>query len=184
MLVGGCHAVDAARWFASAELDRAARVVEVFAYRGGWRKGSDLEYDCMAGTWSEGKPPLEYEGLEVMILKFEGGCLGKVSTNLDCVMPYTFPIEIFGDRGTVKDNRIWSHKFVGQKGWVSIPTILPDSSDVSHHPFQAQMDHFVDCILKDQESHCSLEDAFHTHEVIFAAQRCYETGGPVRLPLS
>lgn len=183
MLVGGCHALDAARWFAGRERESAARVVEVFAYRGGWRKGGEREYNYLTGTWSDGKSPLEYEGLEVLILKFDNGIIGKVSVNFDCIMPYTFPIEIFGDKGSVKDNRIWSHKFPGQKEWIEVPTILPDSSDVTHHPFQAQMDHFINCILNDRESHCNLEDAIHTHEVVFAAQKCYETRQPVTLPL-
>jgi predicted dehydrogenase len=183
MLVGGCHALDAARWFAGAGREEAARVAEVFAYRGGWRKGGGRAYDCYARKWVENAPPLEYEGLEVLLLKFSNGALGKVSANFDAMQPYTFPIEIFGDRGTVKDNRIWSHKLPGQTGWVEIPTILPDTADVTHHPFRAQMDHFVDCVREDRESHCNLEDAFHTHEIIFAAQRCYETGRPVSLPL-
>lgn len=183
MLVAGCHALDAARWFAGQEREAAARVTEVFAYRGGWRKGSDREYNYFTGTWSGGKPSLEYEGLETVMLKFANGAIGKVSCNFDCVMPYTFPIEIFGDRGTVKDNRIWSHAFPGQNDWVAIPTILPDSSDVTHHPFQAQMDHFVACIQSGRESHCNLDDAIRTHEIAFAALECYETNRPVSLPL-
>lgn len=183
MLTAGCHALDAARWFAAQEQDRAERVTEVFAYRGGWRKGSTREYNYFTGTWSDDKPPLEYEGLEVYLLKFQNGVTAKVSVNYDCIMPYTFPIEIFGDKGSIKDNRLWSHKFPGQTGWIDIPTIKPDSADVTHHPFQGQMDHFIDCILHDRESHCNLEDAVHTHEIIFAAQRCYETNQPVQLPL-
>ena len=183
MLVGGCHALDAARWFAGQGPEEAARVTEVFAYRGGWRKGTGREYSYITGNWSDDSPPLEYEGLEVFLLKFANGAIGKVAVDFDCVMPYTFPIQILGDRGSVKNNRVWSHKFPGQKGWVEIPTVLPDSADVTHHPFQGQMDHFVDCILNDRESHCNLEDAFHTHEVIFAAQKCYETKRPVALPL-
>jgi len=183
MMVAGCHALDAARWFASRERHYAARVSEVFAYRGGWRKGSGREYNYFTGAWSDGKPPLEYEGLEVVLLKFDNGVLGKVTANFDCIMPYTFPVEIFGDQGTVKDNRLWSHKFPGQKGWIEIPSILPDSSDVSHHPFQAQMDHFVECIQNGRESHCNLEDAIHTHEIALAAQKCYEIGQPITLPM-
>ncbi len=183
MLVAGCHALDAARWFAAPGVEQAARVEEIFAYRGGWRKGSKLEYNCFTDTWADDKPPLEYEGLEVFLLKFDNGVHGKVSVNFDCIMPYTFPIEIFGDKGTVKDNRIWSHKFTEQKSWVEIPTILPDTSEVSHHPFQGQMDHFIDCILNDRESHCNLEDTAHTHEVAFAALKSYETKQPVALPI-
>ena len=183
MLVGGCHALDSARWFAGRERYQAARVTEVFAYCGGYRKGKRGEFQYPTGTWVEDTPPLEYEGLEVLLLKFDNGVVGKVSVNFDCIMPYTFPIEIFGDRGTVKDNRIWSHKYPGQKGWVEIPTILPDSADVSHHPFQGEMDHFVECVLNNRESHCNLDDAINTHETVFAAQQCYETGQPVKLPL-
>lgn len=182
MLVGGCHALDAARWFAGRGCEEAARVVEVFAYRGGWRKGTGREYNYLAGAWSDNSPPLEYEGLEVFLLRFANGAVGKVSVNFDCIMPYTFPIQIFGEKGSVKDNRIWSHKFPGQKKWIEIPTILPDSADVTHHPFQGEIDHFVNCILNNRESHCNLEDAYHTHEIIFAAQECYDTGRPVKLP--
>ncbi len=182
-LVAGCHAIDAVRWFAGRGEYEAANPVEVFAYSGGWRKGSDIEYDYISRTWRKGAPPLEYDGLEVALIKFDNGVLGKVSTNFDCIMPYTFPIEIFGDKGTAKDNRIWSHKYPEQKGWVEIPTVMPDTADVTHHPFQGEIDHFVDCILNDVESHCNLEDAIRTHEIAFAALRCYETGSPVKLPL-
>ncbi len=181
LLVAGCHALDAARWFASTEREKAARVTEVFAWRGGWRKGGTREYNYYTGAWSDSAPPMEYDGLEVLMLKFDNGALGKVSTNYDSIMPYNFPIEIFGDKGTIKDNRLWSHMFPGQRGWVTIPTVLPDTAEVTHHPFQGQIDHFVDCILANRESFCNLEEAIHTHEVAFAAQQCYETGEPVHL---
>jgi len=182
MLTGGCHALDAARWFAGRGQYEAATPTEIFAYAGGWRKGCDIEYDYFSNTFQKA-PPLEYDDLEIVLIRFDNGALGKVSVNYGCVMPYMFPIEVFGNRGTIKDNRVWSHKYPGQKSWVEIPTILPDSADVSHHPFQGQMDHFVDCIRNGRESHCNLEDAIKTHEIVFAAQRSYETHQPVSLPL-
>lgn len=182
-LMAGCHAIDALRWFAGAGEYEAAKPVEVFAYSGGWRKGSHIEYDYTTGKWKKDAPPLEYDGLEMILVKFESGLLGKVSVNFDSIMPYNFPIEIFGDKGSIKGNRIWSHKFPGQTDWVEIPTIMPDTADVMHHPFQGQIDHFVECILEDKESHCNLEDAAVSHEIAFAAMRCYETKQPVELPL-
>ena len=184
MLVGGCHAVDAARWFAGRGRYEAAKVTEVFAYSGGWRKGADTEFNYLANQFQHTDKPQEYDGLEVCLLKFDNGAMGKVSVNSDCVMPYTFPIEVFGDRGSIRDNRIWSHKFPGQKDWVELPTIMPDSADVSHHPFQGEIDHFVECIREGKESHCNLADAVNTHEVAFACLRCYETKAPVQLPLT
>ena len=181
-LTGGCHAIDSLRWFAAKGQFEAAKPVEVFAYSGGYRKGLTREFNYLANKWVESKP-LEYDDLEVALVKFDNGAVGKVSVNYGCVMPYTFPVEVFGSKGTVKDNKVWSHKYPGQTNWVEIPSILPDSADVSHHPFQGQMDHFVDCILNGEESHCNLEDAIASHEIAFAALQCYETRQPVTLPL-
>ena len=184
MLVAGCHAVDALRWLASPDEFNAANPVEVFALSGGYRKGQTREYNPLTNAWTDAATPMEYDGLEIALVRFDNGVLGKVSVNFDCVMPYRFPIRIFGDKGSVFDNRVWSHKFPGQKDWIELPTILPGSSDVSHHPFQAEIDHFVECLRMDVESHCNLEDAIRTHEVVFAALECYRTRRPVKLPLS
>ncbi len=181
MAVAGCHAVDSLRWFACGEEFAAADPVEVFACAGGRRKGKTRQYDPIANDWRE-YAPMEYDGLEVALVRFSNGTLGKVSVNFECIHPYTFPVEIFGDRGSVKNNRLWSHRFPGQHDWVEIPAIGPDSGDVSHHPFQAEIDHFVDCLDEGIESHCCLADAVKTHEVVFACQECYRTGRPVKLP--
>ncbi len=183
LLVGGCHAVDALRWFAAPGEFEAALPEEVFAVRGGRRKGQTREYNPLTHTWIENAPPMEYDGLEIVVVRFANGVLGKVSVNAECVMPYRFPIRIFGDRGSAFDNRIWSHQFPGQTDWVEIPSILPDSSDVTHHPFQAEIDHFVACLQCGVESHCNLEDAAVTHEIVFAALECYRQQRPIRLPL-
>jgi predicted dehydrogenase len=182
MLVGGCHAVDALRWFAARGEHEAATPTEVFAYCGGRRKGAIRQYDHTTNQWRDA-PPMEYDGLEIALVRLSNGVLGKVTVNFECIQPYTFPIEIFGEKGTIRNNRIWSHKYPGQTDWIPIPTILPDSADVSHHPFQGEIDHLVECILTDTESHCNLEDAVKTHEVVFAALRCYQTRQPVALPL-
>ena len=182
-LVGGCHAIDALRWFAATGQFEAATPVEVYAVAGGRRKGSGREYYPACNAWIDERPPMEYDGLEVALVKFNNGVVGKVSVNAECIMPYRFPIRIFGDRGSVFDNRVWSHKFVGQTDWVELPTVLPDSSSVGHHPFQAEIDHLVDCVREGRESHCNLEDAVKTHELAFAALESSKTNRPVRLPL-
>ncbi|MCP5516692.1 MAG: Gfo/Idh/MocA family oxidoreductase [Verrucomicrobiales bacterium] len=184
LLVGGCHAVDALRWFAAAGEFEAADPIEVFAVAGGYRKGSRREYNPILNRWIENAPPMEYDGLEVALVKFRNGVLGKVSVNADCIMPYRFPLRIFGSRGSVMDNRIWSHRFPGQHDWIELPALGPDSSDVRHHPFQGEIDHFVECLLGGRESHCNLADAIKTHDIVFAALESERTGAPVRLPRS
>ena len=156
---------------------------EVFAFAGGRRKGRTEQYNPLEQSWHEGTP-LEYDGLEMAMVRFSNGVLGKVSVNFEGIQPYAFPVSIFGDRGTIKDDRLYAPARPGHKGWTAIPGIRPDSSDVSHHPFQAQADHFIDCLLHGVESHCNLADAVKTHEVVFAALECYRTGRPVKLPMA
>lgn len=182
MTVAGCHAVDALRWFAAPGEFEAADPVEVFAMAGGRRKGRREQYNPLEGTWHEGTP-LEYDGLEMALVRFSNGVLGKVSVNFECIQPYAFPVRVFGDRGTIRDDRLYAPARPGHQGWAEIPGIRPDSSDVSHHPFQAQADHFIDCLLRGVESHCNLADAAKTHEIVFATRECYRTGQPVKLPL-
>ena len=181
MLVAGCHAIDALRWFAAPGEFAAADPVEVFALAGGWRQGGARSYNPLTHEWAEGLPPMEFEGLEVALVRFANGVVGKVSVNFDCVMPYRFPVRVFGDRGTILDHRVWSRHGDAPATWLELDEIQPDSSDVSHHPFQAEIDHFVACLQAGVESHCNLADACKTHAVVFAAQECYRTGRPVRL---
>jgi predicted dehydrogenase len=124
---------------------------------------------------------MEYDGLEVALVTFDNGVTAKVSVNFDCIMPYRFPIRIFGDAGSILDNQLWSPSGRTKKQWCELKEIEPGSSDVAHHPFQAEIDHFVDCVRHDVESHCNLEDAMKTHAVIFAALECYRSRRPVRL---
>jgi predicted dehydrogenase len=161
MLLAGCHAVDAIRWFVGDE------VAEVSAFSN--NKSGLYEYDANV----------------VAVLKFRSGVIGKTSTLLDAEIPYSFNIDLAGTEGTLRDNRLWSRKLLPrQTSWATLPTIMPDSGDVDHHPFDAQIDHFVDCIRRDRESHCSIADAFHTHEVCLAVDRSIAAGGnTIQLPL-
>ena len=159
-LAAGCHAVDALRWFMGVE------VKEVYAYSTKMNK----EY--------------EYDPTIVAVVKFGNGAIGKLSSSIDCTTPYKFNIDLLGDKGTIRDNLLYSKKLLpGQNNFARIPTILPDSGDVTHHPFYGEIDHFVECILESRESHVNLEDAVKTHEVCIAADISAEEHRPVELPL-
>jgi predicted dehydrogenase len=161
MLTGGCHAVDAIRWF-------CGEVEEVSAYA---TRGHRQDY--------------EYEPTIVAALKFKNGAIGKVGTSFEIEMPYVFNVELHGSEGAIRNEKLYSkRKFPGLTGFMTIPTIMPDSGDVTHHPFQGEIDHFVECIMNNQESPVNLEDAVKTHEVCIAIDQSAAQGGrPVRLPL-
>jgi predicted dehydrogenase len=163
LLSAGCHAMDGLLWFSGKE------VVEVTSYG---MKSSNPSYK-----------DYEYPPSSVTILKFADGSTGKVASSLDCTSPYVFNINLLGSNGTIRNNQVWSKKFAGQTSWVTIPTILPDSGDVSHHPFQGEIDHFVDCIINDKRPSPDLAEAAKVHEIKFAADLSAEKGRPVALPL-
>ena len=98
-------------------------------------------------------------------------------------MPYVFNVELFGDKGTIRNSDIFSTNWPGQRGWATIPTVEPDSGDVSHHPFQQEVNHFIECIERDVESHASVADAVKTHELCLAADLSAAENRPVSLPL-
>ena len=61
---------------------------------------------------------------------------------------------------------------------------MPGSADVSHHPFQGEIDELVTCILEDRETHLNVFDAQRTMEICIASDRSAARGGrPVSLPI-
>lgn len=157
-LSAGCHAVDAMRAFVKDE------VVEVTAY--GNKRNPEYEYDTNV----------------VGIVKFAGGAVGKLSASFDVQCPYAFNIDLLGEKGAIRDNRIYAKSFfAGQTDWITVPTIRPDSGDVTHHPFDGEIAHFLDCIQEDRESFVNLADAAKTHAVCYALEQSVTESRPVQL---
>lgn len=158
LLSAGCHAVDALRWFVQDEVE------EVTAYS------------------NKREPLYEYDTNLVGILKFKGGAIGKTSASFDVRSPYAFNIDLLGEKGTIRDNHIFAAEAnPGQTDWIEVPTIRPDSGDVSHHPFDGELSHFIECIRENRESPLNLEDAAKTHAVCYAMDRSAAERRPVSL---
>jgi predicted dehydrogenase len=160
MLGGGCHAVDTARYLVGTNVTQV----------------SALSRDVVPDHASPANT--------AALCRFGDGVMGYVSACTEQWMPYVFNIELFGSDGAIRGNRFFSRRLPGATGFVEIPTVMPDSGDVAHHPFRGEIDHFVDCIREGRESHVNLSDAVNTHQACFAADRSAEEGGAaVSLPL-
>lgn len=96
--------------------------------------------------------------------------------------PYTFNIDLPGDKGAIRDNRIFAAElFPGATDRVEAPTIRPDPGDVTHHPFDGEIADFVEGVLAGKDAELSFADAAHTHAVAFALDRSASQGRPVQL---
>lgn len=158
ILTGGCHAVDALRWFARSEAE------EVCAYQ------------------VKTTNPIEYPGTISVNVKFKDGKVGRTTTMFDAQMPYRFNLGVYGTEGSIRNDQLFAPKlFPGQNDFLKIPCVLPDSGDVAHHPFQGEASHFLDCIIDDTRPFPDLEDAARTQAVCFAADISAESGKPVKI---
>lgn len=153
ILSAGCHAVDALRYF-------AGDIQEVTAYSCGTWANSDYEFDPNA----------------IAIFKLKNGGIGKVSSSLECKTTYKFNIHLLGEKGAIMNNQLFSHKLPGQTDYATIPTILPDNGDVTHHPFVHEIEDFVQAINHNRLTRCDFFDAYKTMEVCFAIDESIATG--------
>lgn len=159
MLSAGCHAVDAIRFF-------AGDITEVTAYSCSTWHQSDYEFDPNA----------------VAIFKLKNGGVGKISSSLECKTPYRFNVHILGEKGAIMNNQLFTHKLPGQTDFATIPTILPDSGDVSHHPFTQEIENFITSLRNQTSSLCSIADACKSMEACFAIDESIKSGKSVKLP--
>jgi UDP-N-acetyl-2-amino-2-deoxyglucuronate dehydrogenase len=162
VVVGGCHAVDILRHL-------GGEIVEVAAFSSPKRLNQDFEYDPFI----------------VASLRFENGAVGKLSTILDADTPYIFNCRLFGTEGSILNNEVYSSKhYPGSLGYWRFPTIVPDSAEVTHHPFMEEIEHFMECIEGDVESHASIHDTHKTMAICFAMDESAASGGqPVKVNL-
>lgn len=160
-LMGGCHALDTARWLANSD------IVEVSAF----------------GTQGIGKEWYEYPHTVEALVRFKNGAIGRVSASMGCVMPYSYNVTVMGDKGSLRDNRLWSHHYAGQTDYVTIPTQMPDSGSVMDHPFTPGFDHLITCIEEGRDTDISLSSTMNVHEALLAIDQSVEEGKPIALPL-
>jgi predicted dehydrogenase len=182
LLAAGCHAVDALRWCSGLE------PTEVSAFHTHYTAG------------------YEWPTSIVVNMRLEGKALGHVTSSTDFMMPYAFLVELMGSRATLRQDLLqslgepldidalkaanpFSDVTLGAAGdaggsAIRIRCLMPDSADVSHHPFQGEIDELVSCILEGRETSINVFDAQKTMEICLAADRSAELGGtPVALPL-
>jgi predicted dehydrogenase len=159
LLAAGCHAMDGLRYFMPGEIK------EVYALAGNFT--GLMEWDATICT----------------MLSFADGRIGKVACVLEGNNKYWYNVRLHGPDGTVVNEKFRTAYLPGTTTWAQFDTVMPDSPDVSHHPFQGEIDHLMDGIVNNTPISPDIDDAFLTHELIFAAEQSAREGRPISLPL-
>lgn len=187
LLAAGCHAVDALRWCTGLEAGEVSAChTRVTA---GYEYPTSIAVNLTMGR-SKRTP-----------------VLAQILSSTDFQMPYAFDVELMGDRATLRNELIlWNEEPVDADALqracpvpgvrlepaltatgapaIRIVTEMPGSADVTHHPFQGEIDELVACVLAGEETHLNVGDARKTMEICLAADRSAARGGrPVKLPL-
>lgn len=181
LLAAGCHAVDALRWCTGLE------VMEVSAFHTkvtlGYQWPTSIVVNLTLDGGRKGAP-----------------VLAQLTSSTDLQLPYTFGVEMMGDRASLRDDLIlWKDSPVDLEALrqacpcadvkfheaqtptgaaaIRIETTMPGSANVSDHPFQGEIDELVSCILEGRETHLNVFDAERTMRVCLAADRSAAKGG-------
>lgn len=153
---GGIHLVDLLLWLSG------KRVKEVAAY--GNRiatRGTRFRYnDCVAA-----------------ILKFDGGIVGKVTSNFGCVHPHYHAVSVYGTKATFVNGRGDAELFTSRD---SVP---PQKVTALYPgvPKSALLGNFVDHILRGARPEVSAEDVFAAMSVSFAIEKAAAKSGSVKV---
>ena len=158
-LMGGIHAVDLLLHFMG--YDSPVDEVYAVAQPARWRLDYDYDTCCCA------------------IVRFADGRVGKLATNAESNMPYTFRLHLHGTRGGIR-NAFYHTDAMPKKQWVRQDGQYPDDWDVAEHPFPDEIRFFIDCIEKGEDSPLCFARAAKAYHLIFAMEESARTGQPVK----
>src|SRR5262249_42015562 len=158
----GCHAADILRFL-------GGEIVEGAAFATGAKL--NMEYEYQPGT--------------VASVKFANGAVGKLSSMLDAEPANIFNCQPSGTQRSVRNNKVYSSEhYPGSLNYWTFPTVEPDSGDVAHHPFVPEINHFMECIERNTESHAAIHDTYKSMAICYAIDESAARGGqPVQVAL-
>ena len=159
ILTAGIHAVDALRQFVTAD------PVEVFAYADNFSK------------------VMEWNPTVASLIRFADGTIGRHATVLEGNCNYQFDVRLHGPKGMLINERFMTHYLPGQTDLASFPTVMANTPNVEHYPFDKEVSHFATCVLENRTPLTDLKDSVKTHEICIAAELSALEGKPLRLPL-
>ena len=158
-LMGGIHAVDLLLHLMGYD----SPIEEVYSVQQAaqWRLDYDYPTCCCA------------------IVRFADGRVGKLATDAESNMPYTFRLHLHGTRGGV-NQALYHTDEMPKKQWAKQDGLYPDDWDVAEHPFPDEIRSFLDCIESGRDSDVSFARAAKAYHLIFAMEESARTGQPVK----
>ncbi|HUT34671.1 MAG TPA: Gfo/Idh/MocA family oxidoreductase [Planctomycetota bacterium] len=159
-LMGGIHALDLLLHFMGYD----SPVAEVY------------------GVWqpAQWRKDFDYETSSCAILRFADGRIGKVATDAESAVPYTFRLHLHGTKGGIHQ-ALYHTPDLPPRQWAKQEGQYPDDWQVAEHPFPAEVSYFLDCVESGGDSDLSFARAAKAYHLVFAIEESARTGKPVRV---
>ncbi len=153
MVGGGCHPLDVLRWFAQDE------PIEVQAY------SNRISF-----------PEMKNDSSVVAIFKFKNGAIAKVTALYEPISPYAFAnnITVYGTKGTILRDTICLNE---KEGFKKIPAKYHPG-----HPYEPEVNHFIDCILKDKKSLIDAKEGARSAAVVITVSKALKEKRSIPIP--
>ena len=166
---GGGHCVDIIRYMMNDEIVECSALV------------SNINY-----------PSCETEAETVAIYRFKNGQIGKVmSLVLKPVASFNFNLEVYGTKGTMRNNRLILDTFpnyndpANKDNEVLYPNWMPDNTAGITEPWDLEICEFINWVLGESDGAelCKAKDAIRVAEACWAAVISSQEHRAVKLPL-
>ena len=156
---GGSHPLDLLRWFCGHE------IVQVSAY------STHVAFPAMAS-----------DDCQVALFRFDDGTIAKVAALYAprCNMGPYYNLRIYGTRGTVERDTI----ALAADDEDVHPAFTPVAGErVSGHPFDAEVEDWIDCIVEGRRPRCDIFDGINSTVATLKAAESARLGTPLPVPV-
>ena len=155
---GGSHLLDLLRWFSG------AHVVEVTGY------SNHVAF-----------PAMKQDDCQVALFRFDNGAVAKVAALYAprMGMPSYNNLRIYGTKGTVDRDQV----AISSGDDDVHPAPLPVTAErISGHPYDREIEDWLDAILYDRQPRCDLYDGANSTVATLIAAEAMHSGNPLTVP--
>ena len=159
MVGGGSHALDLLRWFSGAE------VVEVSGY------SNHVAF-----------PAMKQDDCQVALFRFDTGAVAKVAALYAprLAVPPFYNLRVYGTMGTVERDQV----AIAKDAEDVHPELKPvDADRISGHPYDAEIDDWLDAVREDRPPRCDLFDGANSAIASLVAVEAIAAGKALPAPV-
>ena len=153
---------------------------------------NDEIVECTAFVSNIMYPECETEAETIALYRFKSGAIGKVTAlSLKPIASFTFNMEVYGTKGTMKNNRLMLDTIpnfndpTNKDNEIVYPDWVPDNTPGITEPWDVEVCEFVDWVLglSDGKELCKAKEAIRVGEACWAAVISSAEHRVVKLPL-